>query len=259
MSTNPILVNGGPSNQSVYEVVNTPRHVVGTRAFLGDGREFEYVRSESATAIGKGKLACYTPMVSADDTNAVAAAASVGATSFGITITKTLSANELAGDFVSIDYLSSGPVVGDPEMYKIIGHAAHTSGTLTLYIDRPLVTALATTARASLVIQSSSVKISAAVTAAAQPVEVAAGVPLVNIPASDTTNSYFWVQKRGPANVLFGTAVGAIGQPVYHGEDAGSFQASVQTTAEAGRVHLGTIIALLPVDTQYHTVRLNIP
>lgn len=252
--TNPILVGSGvPSNQSIYSYTTTPVHMPGTRARLDDGREFEYVRSDQSTPIGHGKLVTYDPVVAAWDKNAIAAAVAAGATSIGMTITLTLTANELVGGFISIDDDS-----GEGELYKIIGHAAHSSGTLTLAIDRPVVTAMTTATTATLVRGPSSVKISAAVTAAALPVEVAAGVTLVDIPDSSTNASYFWVQKKGVANVLFGTAVGAIGSPCYHGEDAGSFQVAVQTTAEAGRTALGTIYALLPVDTEYHPVYLNI-
>ncbi len=252
--SNPALLGSGViSNQSVYEVVTTPRHRVGTRAVLDDGREFEYVRMDQSTAIGKGKLATYEPVAAATDKITLTTAAAAGATSIVVPLTLTLVANELAGGFLSID-----DDAGEAELYPIAGHAAHTSGDITFLLDRPIAVACTTSTTVSVIYNSCSVKLSAGVVAAAQPVEVAAGVPLVDISAGNTTPNYFWVQKKGLANVLFGTAVGAVGQPVYHGEDVGSFQASVQTTAEAGRVHLGTIAALLPVDGEYHTVRLNI-
>ena len=251
---NPALIAGGAaSNQSVYEAVTTPRHMPGTRGVLGDGRVFEYVRSDNATAIGHGKLACYDPVAAAVDKIAVQAAVAAGATSIPVTVTETLVANELYGGFISID-----DDAGEGQMYRILGHAAHSSGTLTLTIERPVVTALTTSTTATLLYSSCAVKISAAVVAAALPVEVAAGVPLFDVGAGDTTPQYFWVQKTGPANVLFGTAVGAVGQTIIHGEDAGSFQVAVATTAQAVRVSLGTIAALLPVDTEYHPVYLNI-
>lgn len=257
--TNPYILGSGASNQSVYSVVTTPRHLVGTRGFLDDGREFEYVRSKHATAIGHNKLACYTPMIASDDKCAVQAAVSVGATSIPITINPTIAfaASELAGCYISID---KNDTAGVGELYRIIGHAAKAtgSGTMTLLIDRPVTVALTTNGTATLVTGPSQVKISAAVVAAAKPVEVAAGVTLVDVPAGDTTAQYFWVQKKGIANVLFGTAVGAVGQPIYQGEDAGSVQVAVQTTAEAGRLALGTIVSLLPIDTEYHVVNLNI-
>ena len=249
MST-PILVGGGPSNQSVYEVVTTARHPVGTRGVLSDGREFEYVRSKHATAIGKGKLVTYDPVAAAIDKLAVASAAAIGATQVAVTVASA-SANLYAGSWLSID-----DDAGEGELYRIVSHAADAT-TTTFTIDRPIVVALTTSTTVTIVQSAGAVKISAAVVAAAQPVEVAAGVTLVSVGAGDTTNQFFWVQKKGIANVLFGSAVGAVGQPVYHGEDAGSFQTSVQTTAQAGRVHLGTIAALLPVDTEYHVVYLN--
>jgi len=254
-STNPVLIGGGVvSNQSVYEAVTDARHLPGTRGCLDDGRQFEYVRSDHGTAIGKGKLATYDPVVAAVDKVACLAAA-IGATSISVTVDLILSKNELAGGYLSID-----DDAGEGELYRIIGHAAYTTGskTHTFTIERPVVVALTTSSTATIVFSANAVKISAAVVAAALPVEVAAGVPLFDVGIGSTTPQYFWVQKTGIANVLFGTAVGAIGGMVYHGENAGSFQLSVATTAQGQRVSLGTIAALLPVDTEYHPVYLNI-
>lgn len=253
--TNPILLNGGPSSQSVYEAVTTARHPVGTRGTLDDGREFEYVRSQHATAIGKGKLVTYDPVAAAVDKLAVAAAAAIGATTVSVTLATT-SDNQYAGSYLSID-----DDAGEAELYRIISHPLNATTTV-FTIDRPIVVALTTSTTVTIVQMGNAVKISAAVVAQAQPVEVAAGVTLVSVGAGDTTNQYFWVQKKGIANVLFGTAVGAVGQPCYHGEDAGSFQVvtmdHADTTDRTEIVNLGTIVALLPVDTEYHVVNLNI-
>lgn len=255
MSFNPIVTGGGPSAQSVYEVVTTPRHKVGTRGSLPDGREFEYVRSQHATAIGKGKLVTYDPVAAAVDKLAVAAAAGIGATQVSVTVATT-SDNQYADAWLSVD-----DDAGEGELYRITSH--ELDGTTTVFnLDRPIVVALTTSTTVTIVKDATAVKISAGVTAQAQPVEVAAGVTLVSVGAGDTTNQYFWVQKKGLANVLFGTAVGAVGQPVYHGENGGDFQVvtmdHADTTDRTEIVNLGTIVALLPVDTEYHCVRLNI-
>jgi len=255
--TNPIVIGGGPSNQSIFETASEARHTPGTRAQLPDGRTFEYVRSNDGTAIGHGKLVTYDPVVAAVDKIAVQAAAAIGATEVNVTVTATLAANEAVGGFLSID-----DDAGEGELYPIIGHDSHTSGTLTLKIGRPVVTALTTSSTATIVLGSSSVKISAAVVAQAEPVEVAAGVTLVDVAAASAAAPvYFWVQKTGWASVLFGTAVGSIGEVVYHGEDAGSFQVANldSDSADAEQLPaLGTIAALLPVDTEYHVVNLSI-
>lgn len=252
--SNPIISGGGPSNQSVYEVVTTARHRVGTRGVLSDGREFEYVRSQHATAIGKGKLVTYDPVAAGVDKLDVAAAAAIGDTEVSVTVATT-SNNQYAGAWLSVDDVGGG------EMYRIVSHALHATTTV-FKIDRPIVVALTTSSDVTIVQDAGAVKISAAVVAQAQPVEVAAGVTLVSVGAGDTTNQFFWVQKKGLANVLFGTAVGAVGQPCYHGEDAGSFQVvtmdHADTTDRTEIVNLGTIAALLPIDTEYHVVRLNI-
>lgn len=251
----PVLIGGNPANQSVYEAVTTARHPLGTRAWLNDGREFEYVRSQHATAIGKGKLVTYDPVVAGVDKLAVAAAAAIGATSVSVTVATT-SDNQYAGAYLSID-----DDAGEAELYGITSHALHATTTV-FNLDRPISVALTTNTTVTIVVNAGAVKISAAVVAQAQPVEVAAGVTLVSVGAGDTTNQFFWVQKTGLANVLFGSAVGAVGQPCYHGEDAGSFQVvtmdHADTTDRTEIVNLGTIAALLPVDTEYHVVRLNI-
>ena len=261
--SNPILPTGGTSAQSVYSVATTPLHLPGTRAMLQDGRVFEYVRSKSATAIGKGKLASYDPIVAAID-KLTGVATDLGSTTTVVSVTATLALNELAGGYLSVDL---DP--GQGEMYRILGNygagtaGAHTTGNLTLTLDRPLAgAALTTTSRLTIQPNATSVIISTAVTAQALPVEVAAGVTLVDVPAGSTTPQYFWAQKAGLANVLFSAAVGAIGRPVYQGADAGSFQvANLDVSAAADLVQfpsLGTIVTLLPITTQHHTVRLNI-
>ena len=253
-TTNPALLGGGVvSNQSVYEVVTEARHRPGTQGCLSDGRRFEYVRSDQATAIGKGQLATYEPQAAASDQLAIQAAVAIGATSIPVTVTITLTANELVGGFIAIE---STP--GEAEMYGITGHAAHGTGTLTLEVERPVVVALTTGSDASLIHGPTSVKLSAAVVANASPVEAAAGVPLVTIPIGSTTPQYAWIQKTGLANVLFGTVVGAVGDAAYHGENVGSFQASVDTSTQIHQPTLAVIVALLPVDTEYFVVRLGI-
>jgi hypothetical protein len=256
MSTsNPILPTGGSSGQSVYSVVTTALHPVGTRGILSDGREFEYVRSQHATAIGKGKLVTYDPIVAGVDKLAMGAASAIGATTVSVTVTSTI--NQYAGAYLSID-----DDAGEAELYRIISHPAVVSNETVFTLDRPLVVATTTNTTCTIVVNAGAVKISAAVVAQAQPVEVAAGVTLVSVGAGDTTNQFFWVQKTGLANVLFGTAVGAVGNPCYHGEDPGSFQLvtmdHADTTDRTEIVTLGTIAALLPVDTEYHVVRLSI-
>lgn len=251
--TTPILMGGGPALQSIYDVSTTALHTPGTRARMNDGREFEYVRSDNSTAIGRNKLATYDPMVAAWDKITLTTAQPVGSTQIIVPLgATTLLANELNGGWISIDN-------GTGELYRIIGHAASSgSADCTFVIDRPIVTALTTSSVVSFNFGPCAVKISAGVTANAEAVEVAAGVPLVDIPAGNTTPQYFWVQKTGRAAVLFGTAVGGIGLAVYHGEDAGSFQVSVDTTAQNAQVVLGTTMALLPVDGEYHQVMLSI-
>ena len=252
-TTNPVLIGGGvASNQSVYEVFTEARHRPGTRGTLGDGRQFEYVRHDGAAAIGKGKLAVYEPMAAGSDQLAPDAAG-IGDTTIVVSVTLTLTANELVGGFVTID---STP--GEAEMYGITGHIAHTAGDLTLSIERPIVVALTTGSDLSIVHGPASVHISTGVAAEGLATEVAAGVPLVTVPIGSTTPQYSWIQKTGFANVLFGTAVGSVGDVLGYGKDSGSFQVSVEAESVAQTPELGIIVALLPVNAEYAAVRLSI-
>ena len=252
-STNPVLIGGGVvSNQSVYEVVTEARHIPGTQGVLDDGRRFEYVRSDNAATIPKGNLAVYEPMAAgSDDLTAVAAA--IGATEIGVSVTLTLTANELQGGFLNVEN-----DVGEGELYKIVSHPAHTSGAITFAIDRPVVVALTTASDVSIVHGPTSVHISTGVAAEALATEAAAGVPLVTVPIGSTTPQYSWIQKTGLASVLFGTAVGSVGDVLGYGEDSGSFAVSVEAESVAQIPQLGIIVSLLPVDTEYHVVRLSI-
>ena len=254
----PVLIGGGPSRQAIYDLSTTPIHKPGTRGTTPDGRTWEYVRSDSSTAIGKGKLATYDPIVAAIDKISVQANTGAGSSTLPVTVTVTLTEGELFGASITVEQTGvqygvlgfSGSGTGAPQ--------AHTAGTLTLFLDRPLEAALTTSNTVTLNFGPCAVKISAGVTANAEAVEVAAGVPAVDVPAGNVTPQYFWVQKTGRAAVLFGTVVGSVGLAVYQGEDAGSFQLSVDTTAQNAQVVLGTILALLPVDTEYHPVMLSI-
>ena len=260
--TNPVLIGevgtSRESTQSVYDVATTAAHARGTRGMLAGGRTFEYVRSDNSTAIGKGKLACYDPMPNTLDVLSIQAAVSAGATSIPVTVVVSIDANELAGSFIGIE--SSN---GLGESYRILSHDSHTTGTLTLEVDRGVVVALTTNSRAAIYFHANAVKISTSVAALAEPAEVAAGVPLVEIPDGSSTAQFAWVQKTGFAIVLFGSAVGSVGDSAYQGEDAGSFQLSTieidgNDQDRHNRVSLGTIVSFLPVNAGYHGVMLSI-
>ncbi len=241
----------------MYAIATAAAHPRGTRGTLPGGREFEYVRHDLATPIGKCKLACYDPVVAAVDKIAVQATAAVGVTAIPVTVTITIDANELVGSYLGIEKAN-----GLGEMYRIIAHDAHTSGTLTLEVDRGVVVELTTSSRATIYFNANAVKISAGVTLQLTPVEVAAGVPLVTIPDGSSTPQFAWVQKTGFAIVLFSAVVGAVGQVVYHGADAGSLQGlsmdHADTTDQLERVNLGIIASLLPITAEYHGVMLTI-
>ncbi len=255
--TNPVLVgevgSSRVSPQSVYAVATTAAHARGTRGMLSGGRWFEYVRHDLATAIPKGNLACYDPVVAAVDKIAIQATAAVGTTSIPVTVTITIDANELAGSYIGIEKAN-----GLGETYRIISHASHTSGTLTLEVNRGVVVELTTSSRATIYFMANAVKKSAAVAAEAVAIEVAAGVPLVTIPDGSSTVQYSWVQKTGFAIVLFCGAVGAVGQVIGYGDDVGSFGVSVENESIAQLPQLGVICSLLPIDVEYHGVMLSI-
>jgi len=255
----PFLVGEGvASNQSIYETTDTARHTPGTIAALGDGRTFEYVRYQTAESVTVGDLLVYTPHPATLEDLAAPTSHGVGETSIDVTVTATLVANELGGGVLNVENND-----GEGQLYGIVGHAAHTSGTLSLQVDRPVATAI-TAASTTFSIQRgpTSVELAAAVAVSGDPVEVAAGVSLVALSsASAASPVYLWIQKTGLCSVTIAAGVPSIGEPITAGTPAGTFQLAF-LDADAADTNalpiLGYCMENSPNAADHSTVRLCI-
>ncbi len=185
--------------QDVFTSSSTQGTDLGALATTGDGRVFRYVLA-GATALVPGKL----QQASAQDTTNLnpsgglsIAAASVGATSVVTTSTVTLTANQLAGG-----YLSVAVTPGLGYTYKIKGNTAATAAVTTIYLEDPILVALTTSSKIVLAASPYANVIVNPATASSAPVGVAV-YPVV-------AAQYGWIQTHGPVSLLNdgGTAVG---------------------------------------------------
>lgn len=257
--TNPILVGGGPSNQSIYEQVSTPRHFVGTTASLGDGREYIYVCNRGS-AIATGKLVKFTELSTNYDLCVIptqtTGSLAVGSTILNITLpgSSTFAAGELAGEFLNID-----DDAGEGTLYKITGNAALSAGTaLTVNIE-PLRVAITTSTTVTVVYRANSVAIADGTDLATARTQKIAGVTQVAFAAGSSTPQYGWLQKKGIVSVLMNGTPG-VGVPLTPSSTtAGAVDAVVEVdTGGAYRTVVGHMVSLAGVSTEHHVAEINV-
>lgn len=233
-STSPIVTGSGPSSQSIYETVTTPRHEIGTRAVLPDGRAFRYSCNRTAAILAAGKLTKANE-ISVDFDDLATNAAAVGDMSVNVTPvgTATYAANELSGGFLSINSGTTGLGL----QYRISHHAATAAATeFTLYLSEPIRVAFNADTTATVVPNSWS----DCVITDANETQFVNGVAPVAVPAgSDSAPYYFWNQTWGEATVLANVgATVAIGQSlqVCSSNTAGSFEAAAEGAGTLNQV-----------------------
>jgi len=248
---NPILTGGGPSIQSIYETSTTPKHEVGTRGQLRDGRVFYYSVNRTNAILAAGKLTKANE-VSVDFDDLATNTAAVGDMSVLVTPvgTNTYAANELAGGYLSIN---SG-TTGQGTQYRISHHAATTAATeFTLYLSEPIRVAFNADTTATVVPN----PWSDCVITDADETQFVNGCAPVAVPVgSDTAPIYFWNQTWGTATVL-GNGTPAIGQAVQvSATTGGAFDAAAEG---AGTINqpIGTIL-YTSVSADYTPVFLTI-
>lgn len=124
--------------------INNGTATLGCLATTGDGRYFRYVIA-GATALIPGQLQQTVAEVTANEALTPAATA-IGATSITLTSTVTVTANQYTGG-----YLMVSVTPGQGYQYQIGTHAAFTSAAPTFNLVDPIVVALTTSSRVSLV------------------------------------------------------------------------------------------------------------
>jgi hypothetical protein len=119
--------------QGIYSESSTALHDIGSLVHTNDGRAFRYALN-GATAFVPGKLY----QASAEDTTnfqeLTVTAPTAGATSIVTTTTTTLTANQLAGGFLTI--VSATTNAG--QVMKIKGNTAATAAVTTIYLEDPV-------------------------------------------------------------------------------------------------------------------------
>lgn len=233
-STNPIISGGGPSSQSIYTVTDSPRHQIGTRAILPDGRVFYYSCNRTAAILAAGKLTKANE-ISVDFDDLATNTAAVGDTVVNVTPvgSATYAENELAGGYLSIN---SG-TTGLGTQYRISHHAATSGATaFDLYLSDPIRVAFNADTTATVVPN----PWSDCVITDANETQFVNGCPPVAVAAgSDSAPQFFWNQTWGTATVLANVgATVAIGQAlqVCSSNTAGSFEAATEGAGTLNQV-----------------------
>lgn len=220
-------------------------HNLGEMAIDADQRIFRYNLSGNATqSAGKLKI---SPTKFTTWDNMTTAAAAIGTTLVTITLGAT---NNLAANALSEGYLIVSDGTGVGQTYKVKSNpaiVASATGTIVLY--DPIVVALDSTSKTSLVLNAYNLSVEGT-TQTTRP----SGVPLI----ATTALAYSWLQTKGVASCLIDTAI-ALGNTCIA-------SASVAGAVAIGSTTYGTFQATWPVgkaitagvDTKYNAVFLQI-
>lgn len=209
MSAQPIVMSGGPSSQSIYDVTTSPRHRPGTRGYLPDGRVFYYTENTSGAALTIGELQVHPELV-ANHQNLDVADDSLVVGSDVITAV-TLGATEATVNQYKDGYLNVISNGGAGQMFQIRSHAAiDSAGTGDFYIYGKVAVASDASTQVSLQLNPYRSPQQGNVDQEDVPV----GVPTVTIPIGSTDAQYGWLQTWGPCAVRFDEGIATVGQAV---------------------------------------------
>jgi len=219
-------------------------HNLGERIDLADGRTFRYAKIGASNAV-KGQLQLAPVPKTNHHNNTIAVAATTGSTQISVTLGATAAdANEY-----SEGYMVVNDVDGEGQTYKIKSHPAHAgSGTLVVTLFDPISVALTTNSQVSLVHNKyNGVIVGTVVT------QRAAGVPLISVLAGD----YCWLQTRGTAGVLIGTAA-TLGADLIVGGTNGSVTDRTDALGASSEPVVAVADIAVGVATEYNPVTLKI-
>ena len=187
---------GGPGTQGIFEESSTPKHPLGEKVELSDGRVFRYASIAATTAAGDIVSQDVSATAVVEKENGMTAAA-VGATEVIITDSTTLgsaTANQYAGG-----YLHTIDDAGEGYTYRIKSNTAASSNAVTFTLYDAVQVAI-TTATDAAITGNLYGKVRPALGSADY---IAAGVA----PRAFTADYYGWVQTRGIATVRVDAAV----------------------------------------------------
>ncbi len=216
-------------------------HNLGEQVMTNDGRQWRY--GAAASTLTKGNLN-QAPAPIDNHKNMATAAAALGATQ----VTVTPGATGGAANIYAEGYLVVNDVTGEGMTYQVKGHPTITSSVaFTVDLFDPIRVALTSTSETSLVHNAYNAFVEATVTTTR-----GSGVSMVSGAAGD----YVWLQNRGVASVLNGTAV-TLGAPLV-AESSGKVndQADILGASSENTVAWASIMA--GVATEFRPVYLMI-
>lgn len=188
--------------QGIFSEESSALHRLGELAFTNDGRAFRYCRA-GATALVPGKLQQSAAEDTSNYQDLTVTAPSAGDESITTTSSVTLSANELAGGFLTI----TSATTNAGQTLRVSGHAAASAAVVTFDLDDPVVYAPTGTVKVDahknpfddIVVQPTTLSSSSK------------GVAVYKV----TAEYYGWLQVGGPVGVLAdgANAVGAVVVP----------------------------------------------
>lgn len=180
--------------QGIYSESSTQLHHIGELMHTNDGRAFRYAKV-GATALVPGKLY----QAAAEDTTNLqeltVTTPTAGATSITTTTTVTLTADALAGGFLTI--VSATTNAG--QVMRIKGNTAATAAVTTIYLDDPVPYTPTGTVVIDCITNPYSGVIVAPTTETSSPVGAA---------VYKTTAAYYgWLQTHGPCPLVAVSAI----------------------------------------------------
>ena len=230
--------------QDIREVSSTQMEDLGSLAITKDGRKYRYAKA-GGTALAPGLMNEQSAIVANHSNIAVSAVAAIGATKVSV----TLGATAATKDQYKEGYLLVNDGTGEGIMYRIAGHAAAAlSAGLDVYLEEPLIVALAVTTEVTLV--ANRYKGVIVVPSAA----VSGGVPAGVANVAVTEAYYGYLQTGGPCAMLSGTTPQTLGDNVSQEATgvAGSASPAVATCPIYG------VALQLGVATEYQLVNLQL-
>lgn len=230
LSFDPFTVDTGDSTHNLGEQVQT-----------NDGRQWRF--GAAASTLTKGNLN-QAPAPIPNHVNMTTAAAALGATQ----VTVTPAATGGAANIYAEGYLVVNDVDGEGMTYQVKGHPTITSSVaFTVDLFDPIRVALTANSQTALVHNAYNAFVEATVTTTR-----GSGVSMVSGAAGD----YVWLQNRGVASVLCGTAA-TLGAPLV-AESSGKVndQSDILGASSENTVAWCTIMA--GVATEYRPVYLMI-
>jgi hypothetical protein len=231
---------GGDGGQSIYEESSTPKHRLGEKLELSDGRIFRYASFAAAT--GAGLLVSQdisATAISVQDGKLTAAAA--GATE--VTYTDSGTVGSATKDQYAGGYLHTEDDAGEGFCYRIKSNTAASSNAVTFTLYDGLQVAV-TTATDTVFTGSLYNQVRAAV-------GTADCIPAGVTPKSFTSGYYGWIQVRGIATALSDGTPPAGGDVMMSDAVVGAVEVADASHAQVGyATSLGTDTGYIGINIQ---------